>query len=73
MQSAPAITTSAVRMRAGSSPSAIRSTAARASGPCTASIAQRSCASFTSTSKSPACSLNQARSFSWFEAFVTVR
>ena len=46
---------------------------ARASGPCTASIAQRSCASATSTSKSPACSRNQARSFSWFEAFVTVR
>ena len=39
----------------------------------TASIAQRSCASATSTSKSDACSRNQARSLSWFDAFVTVR
>ena len=60
-------------MRAGSSPSATRSTAARASGPCTASIAQRSWASVTSASNSPACSRNQARSFSWFDALVTVR
>ena len=45
----------------------------RAAGPWSAIIAYSEAASFTVTSNAAAWRSNQARSFSWFEAFVTVR
>ena len=52
---------------------AVQGPSARASGPCTASIAQSSSRSSTRTSKPVACSLIQPKSFWWLAAFVTVR
>ena len=61
-------------MRSGRGPSAPDWTISRASGPCTAIIAQSSMRSLTrACGKSTATDSNQAKSATWLAALVTVR